>query len=1634
MHRRTVAPIAAQASALFLTAFVVFFLCVPLAGEREAEAMLLSPGPSAALPTASTRAPGKGEGSEDTTRARPALDPATSAHAGPAGASPPYKDVVYYHQPAAYWRLGESRGATTAADSSGNGVTATYHGVLLGEPGALYDDPDTAARVSGSGGIDAGDRFDFAGKEKFTLEIWAHPRVVVDNGWRMLFHKEVSDAWGRQGYTFWISRDPAQARVVIAAERFRDGAANNVSFTLPEKEFRLRRWHHLAVSYDGSALTLYLNGRQVARTEQATLELRDTSAPLVVGKASWTMGFPWRAPQAEAFPGKLDEAAVYKRALTAAEVRGHFAANPFYPAAIIDDAPAGYWRLGEEQGAATARDASGNGLNGSYVGVSLDEPGAIVHEADSAARFDGSASVELGDVLDFAGHAPFTLESWLYPTAVGNNQFHMVFQKEDVDPQGRQGYTLWLNRDPANATIVVGAERFRDGVRDVVEHAIPETRFRLKRWYHLAITYDGQALALYLDGDPVAQVASALSLRATPFGLRIGKTRGGGGFPGRLDEAAVFARALGAAEIRNHFAGNAPPSYRRSVERDEPRGWWRLGDPVTGIDATLAYDASGNELNGVYGADVSRGEAGALRADDDTAARFAGADPGPGDEVLVGDSSLFDFGNDFSVEAWLKVSLASDRRERAVVAKYDDEDGPYERGWVLSVTDDPGYEGRVKAVLDHGVNSTTAYGPALNVNDGDWHHVALVVDRCNEMTVCPDNGILLYVDRVGSITPAPSLGSVSNDEPFTIGDTDGYDPFDGTLDEVAVYAYALSDERVRAHYDSAVGLPAPYDTEVGVAEPDAAWRLGELVGSISADDETEGGTNGTYGEDVSPGARGALMDDIDTAANFRGQEGDGDSVKVADHDYLDVATDDFAIEAWVKTARNEERAIVGKSPGSNAGPYWHVIVDDNDQGYEGRARATIALNDSTYLLAWGPPIRIDDGEWHHIAFVFARDQGIYAYVDGVEKFTPGVTRAWDISNSHDLEIGDTEDHPPFNGDIDDVALYDSMPTPAQLAAHYHAGSVSRMEASYFRGDAIRTPGVVRTGSELYEWRLTNRHGGEPVHVFAWENSGTPMAGDWDGQGVDSPGLVDGNHWLLDNGYGTEPDRDFNFGLPSDVPVTGDWDGNGNDTPGYRRGITWYLSNTFDGKIHYTCDFGLVGDTPLAGDWNGDGRDTIGVRRGTSWLLSDSNNQICSTDHTVSSFGELGDQPLVGDWNDDGVDTIGVRSGSEWFLGDDLSGTVDYSFRYGSSSDLAVVGDWDVEPLEDWTAWEEPETAYAEPQAFRVRSSSTEASALTAMPVDSGGATVPAPVRTYAPYVFLYPRDDDRPSRPLRGFVGRASLDWNVPGLFQGDREVEKEGEIKARLLGKHVTNPRRRYNHTTDENSWGRDVLFVATDCTRPHQVPCSYRQREPGRGAETTQNQAHLDGQEGFFMDIADSFEVRHGEDDLRAAPVLYQYKPRRYISYWFFYAYNDGQGGTGLNHEGDWEHISINLRDRTTTPIEVAFFRHRCDPLIRPWSEVWKYETTHPIVFSANGSHGSWPRPGEDECNGTTDNMGYGDPWDTRINLQSAWRQPWWGFGGAWGEMGGGPLPDPGSRTGPLGPSRHRRAALDCFVGDDC
>ncbi|HOH33384.1 MAG TPA: glycoside hydrolase family 99-like domain-containing protein [Candidatus Hydrogenedentes bacterium] len=84
------------------------------------------------------------------------------------------------------------------------------------------------------------------------------------------------------------------------------------------------------------------------------------------------------------------------------------------------------------------------------------------------------------------------------------------------------------------------------------------------RWVHLAGTFDGQTLRIYVDGEPRGAMERPGPITPNSFPLVLGNFAAGhdSHFTGLLDEVKLYARALTAGEVRERYqrlAANAAP-------------------------------------------------------------------------------------------------------------------------------------------------------------------------------------------------------------------------------------------------------------------------------------------------------------------------------------------------------------------------------------------------------------------------------------------------------------------------------------------------------------------------------------------------------------------------------------------------------------------------------------------------------------------------------------------------------------------------------------------------------------------------------------------------------------------------------------------------------------------------------------------------------------------------------------------------------------------------------------------------------------------------------------------------------------------------------------------------------------------
>jgi hypothetical protein len=108
-----------------------------------------------------------------------------------------------------------------------------------------------------------------------------------------------------------------------------------------------------------------------------------------------------------------------------------------------------------------------------------------------------------------------------------------------------------------------------------------------------------------------------------------------------------------------------------------------------------------------------------------------------------------------------------------------------------------------------------------------------------------------------------------------------------------------------------------------------------------------------------------------------------------------------------------------------------------------------------------------------------------------------------------------------------------------------------------------------------------------------------VAGDWDGDGVDTVGVYRDGTWVLSNGEQANPLRtmQLRFGTKGYRPVVGNWDGKRGDSIGVFREGVWVLrnSNANGPEKLLTMHLGDDEGIPLPGAW-GTGPTMPGIAR------------------------------------------------------------------------------------------------------------------------------------------------------------------------------------------------------------------------------------------------------------------------------------------------------------------------------------------------------------------------------------------------------------------------------------------------------
>jgi hypothetical protein len=182
-------------------------------------------------------------------------------------------------------------------------------------------------------------------------------------------------------------------------------------------------------------------------------------------------------------------------------------------------------------------DSSGTGNNGTLV-APLPAWNVNGH-FDGALAFNGSQgqSVTVPSTVSLNPTSAISVTAWIKPNQWGTNQNRRILQKGSGDNQYR---------------LTVENNVLKWDIRDVGT-ASTSTLPALGVWTHLAGTYDGSQLRLFVNGAQIAAAAATGSIPTTGDALQISTkvpdSTAGNHFDGLMDDIRIYGRALSSNEV-----------------------------------------------------------------------------------------------------------------------------------------------------------------------------------------------------------------------------------------------------------------------------------------------------------------------------------------------------------------------------------------------------------------------------------------------------------------------------------------------------------------------------------------------------------------------------------------------------------------------------------------------------------------------------------------------------------------------------------------------------------------------------------------------------------------------------------------------------------------------------------------------------------------------------------------------------------------------------------------------------------------------------------------------------------------------------------------------------------------------------
>ncbi|MEE8452362.1 MAG: LamG domain-containing protein [Thermoguttaceae bacterium] len=325
------------------------------------------------------------------------------------------------------------------------------------------------------------------------------------------------------------------------------------------------------------------------------------------------------------------------------------------------------------------------------------------------------------------------------------------------------------------------------------------------------------------------------------------------------------------------------------------------------------------------------------------------------------------------------------------------------------------------------------------VAEGKWQHIAAVADaQAGQLTVYLDGRPVDRVQYDGTMAETSGEGlGIGNG---ATGPTGGLG-FVGYLDELAVWNVAVSDDRIKSHYENPDHFKnlklrtfRPTLTDDG---PAAYWKFDESDPS-SIKDASGNGHDGRCLGDPQFQLPGIELSVENGAVTLDGVD---DSIDFGPIEPLDRLTA-ITVEAWIRWTGKpggftREADFIRKENVFALGGSWYA---NRGASTYRKARFWIQDDKGTWLNSDNGTTDLDDGRWHHVAGVYD-GQFLRIYVDGIEESSRKVGPVTLNTNAEPVMVGSSGGKSEFfTGQIDEAALYTRALSAVEIYEHYVLGS------------------------------------------------------------------------------------------------------------------------------------------------------------------------------------------------------------------------------------------------------------------------------------------------------------------------------------------------------------------------------------------------------------------------------------------------------------------------------------------------------------------------------------------------------------------------------------------------------------------